>query len=142
MASRGINKHILVGNLGQDPEIRYSPNGSPVVSLSVATSECWTKNGKAQEVTDWHRVVVFGNLAINIDTKLALVKGETVYIEGKNTTRCWTDNNGVKRYITEIIVDDFNGVFLAIGRRPEQGVAAQQEQTPTLNQPMDDDIPF
>lgn len=149
MASRGINKVILVGNLGQDPEVRYTPSGKPVVSLSVATSESWTdKNEGVKESTEWHKVVVFGQLAVLLDTQLALSKGAQIYVEGKNKTRKWRDKSGVDRYTTEIVVDGFSGVLQALGRRTEADKPAQQQATATapgdngFDNSFDDDCPF
>lgn len=106
MASRGINKVILVGNLGRDPEIRYTQNGDPIANITVATSESWKdKNtGENRENTEWHRVVMFRGLA-----KVAedwLKKGQQVYIEGRLQTRKWQDQSGQDRYTTEIVAND------------------------------------
>ena len=106
MASRGINKVILVGNLGRDPEIRYTQNGDPIANITVATSESWKdKNtGENRENTEWHRVVMFRGLA-----KVAedwLKKGQQVYIEGRLQTRKWQDQSGQDRYTTEIVASD------------------------------------
>ncbi|QJC31484.1 single-stranded DNA-binding protein [Enterobacteriaceae endosymbiont of Donacia tomentosa] len=105
MASkRGINKVIIIGNLGKDPEIRYMPNGNPVVNITVATSDNWKdKNtGESKEKTEWHRVVIFGKLAEIANEYLK--KGSQVYIEGYLQTRKWQNQNGQDNYITEIIV--------------------------------------
>ena len=105
MASRGINKVILIGNLGKDPEVRYMPNGNAVANVTVATSESWKdKNtGETQERTEWHRVVFFRRLAEIVGEYLK--KGSKVYIEGKLQTRKWQDQNGQDRYTTEIVAD-------------------------------------
>jgi single-strand DNA-binding protein len=99
-----VNKVILVGNLGQDPELRYTPNGAAVTTLSVATNEVWKDNdGNKQERTEWHRVVLWRRLA-----EIAgewLKKGSKVYIEGRLQTRSWEDKDGIKRYMTEVIAD-------------------------------------
>ncbi|EJQ5249079.1 single-stranded DNA-binding protein [Salmonella enterica] len=104
MSVRGINKVILIGNLGQDPELRYMPNGGAVANLTLATSETWRdkQTGEMRENTEWHRVVVFGKLAEIAGEYLR--KGSQVYIEGQLRTRSWDDNNGVTRYVTEIVV--------------------------------------
>ncbi|QJC36336.1 single-stranded DNA-binding protein [Enterobacteriaceae endosymbiont of Donacia simplex] len=104
MASRGINKVIIIGFLGKDPEIRYMPNGNPVVNIIVATSNNWKdKNtGENKEKTEWHRIVIFGKLA-EISNEY-LKKGSQVYIEGYLQTRKWQNKNGQDNYITEIIV--------------------------------------
>ena len=105
MAGRGINKVILVGNLGNDPEVRYTPSGTAVANVSVATGESWKdKNtGERQERTEWHRVVFFSRLAEIVEQYLK--KGSKVYIEGRLQTRSW-EQEGVKRYTTEIIAND------------------------------------
>ena len=101
----GVNKVIILGNLGNDPEMRYMPNGEPVANLSIATSETWNdKNtGEKREKTEWHRVVAYRRTAEIIGQYTR--KGSKLYVEGKLQTRKWTDNNGVDRYITEIIAD-------------------------------------
>lgn len=158
MASRGINKVILVGNLGQDPEIRYMPNGGAVANLTIATSESWRDKatGENKEVTEWHRVVLFGKLAEVAGEYLR--KGSQVYIEGQLRTRKWQDNSGQDRYTTEIVVN-VGGVMQMLGGKQEvsQGNRPQQNQqqrpqqqagqsTPPANNepPMDwnDDTPF
>jgi single-strand DNA-binding protein len=120
---KGINKVILVGNLGQDPEVRYTPNGSAVTTISVATSESWKdKNtGQMNEKTEWHRVVFFGKIA-EISGEY-LRKGSQVYIEGKLQTRKWKDQSGQDRYTTEVVVDGFNGIMQMLGGRGEQNTS-------------------
>ena len=104
--ARGVNKVILVGNLGQDPEIRLTQNGSPIANLNVATSESWIdrNTGQRQERTEWHRVVVFQKLAEICQQYLR--KGAKVYLEGKLQTRKWQDKQGQDRYTTEIVAND------------------------------------
>ncbi|CAL1329427.1 single-stranded DNA-binding protein [Candidatus Providencia siddallii] len=116
MASRGINKVILIGNLGQNPEIRYTPNGIAVLNLSIATSDNWKdkQTGEKREKTEWHRVVIFGKIAEI--TNEYLKKGSQVYIEGSLQTRKWQDKNGQDRYITEIIVN-IEGTIQILGNR-------------------------
>ncbi|MCC2607712.1 single-stranded DNA-binding protein [Planctobacterium marinum] len=105
MASRGINKVIIVGNLGQNPEVKYMPNGNAVTNISVATSESWKdQQGQLQERTEWHRIVMFRKLAEIAGQYLQ--KGSQVYIEGKLQTRKWQDQNGQDRYTTEIVADN------------------------------------
>lgn len=131
MATRGINKVILVGNLGQDPEVRYTPSGSAVTSISVATSESWKdkNSGQMQEKTEWHRVVLFGKLAEIAGEYLR--KGSQVYLEGKLQTRKWQDQQGQDRYTTEIVVDGFTGVMQMLGGRGEGGnMGGGQRQAP------------
>ncbi|QCI18497.1 single-stranded DNA-binding protein [Buchnera aphidicola (Aphis nasturtii)] len=116
MASRGVNKVILIGHLGQDPEVRYMPNGNAVVNMTLATSENWKdKNtGESKEKTEWHRVVLFGKLAEIAGEYLR--KGSQVYIEGSLQTRKWQDQNGFERYTTEIIVN-IGGTMQMLGNR-------------------------
>lgn len=167
MASRGINKVILVGSLGNDPEVRYTPSGSCIANISIATSETWKdKNtGQKQEKTEWHRVSFFGKLAEIAGEYLK--KGSQVYIEGKLQTRKWQDKQGQDRYTTEVVVDSFSGVMQMLGgksevqRQPTQGVKTprqqqnqyqqqpnikpqvQQHQAPQgFDDSFDDDIPF
>jgi single-strand DNA-binding protein len=98
----GVNKVILIGHLGKDPEVRYTPSGQAVASLTLATSENWTdKNGQKQDRTEWHRIVVWGKLAELCGEYLA--KGRQVYVEGRLQTREWADKEGHKRYTTEIV---------------------------------------
>ena len=114
MAVRGINKVILVGRLGKDPEVRYIPNGGAVANLQVATSESWRdkQTGEMREQTEWHRVVLFGKLAEVAGEYLR--KGAQVYIEGQLRTRSWEDN-GITRYVTEILVKT-TGTMQMLGR--------------------------
>ena len=116
MASRGINKVILIGHLGQDPEVRYMPNGNAVVNMTLATSENWKdKNtGENKERTEWHRIVLFGKLAEIAGEYLK--KGSQVYIEGSLQTRKWQDQNGLERYTTEIVVN-IGGTMQMLGSR-------------------------
>jgi len=135
MASRGVNKVILVGNLGQDPEVRYMPNGNAVANITVATSESWKdQSGQKQERTEWHRVVMFGKLAEI--TGEYLRKGSQVYLEGKLQTRKWKDQSGQDRYSTEVVVDQGGQMQMLGGRGQGQGAPAQggyqqpQQQAP------------
>jgi len=131
MASRGINKVILVGNLGNDPEIRYMPNGGAVANITIATSESWRDKatGEQREKTEWHRVALFGKLAEVAGEYLR--KGSQVYVEGQLQTRKWQDQNGQDRYTTEVVVQGFNGVMQMLGGRAQGGApmgGAQQQQ--------------
>jgi single-strand DNA-binding protein len=113
MAAGGVNKVILIGNLGADPELRYTPSGQAVCDLRLATNESWTdKNGQKQERTEWHRVVFWGKPAEIL--KQYLAKGQKLYVEGRLQTRSWEDKEGNKRYSTEIVGNDF--MFLGGGR--------------------------
>ncbi|MEE5177121.1 single-stranded DNA-binding protein [Pseudomonas alliivorans] len=122
--ARGVNKVILVGTCGQDPEVRYLPNGNAVTNLSLATSEQWTdkQTGQKVEKTEWHRVSMFGKVAEIAGEYLR--KGSQVYIEGKLQTREW-EKDGIKRYTTEIVVD-MQGTMQLLGGRPQNN--AQQGQ--------------
>lgn len=106
MAGGGVNKAILIGNLGQDPEVRYTPSGSAVCNLSLATTESWKKRdtGERQEKTEWHRLVFFGRVAEIVGEYLH--KGSQIYVEGRLQTRKWQDQGGNDRFTTEIIVSD------------------------------------
>ncbi|EGQ7778761.1 TPA: single-stranded DNA-binding protein [Vibrio parahaemolyticus] len=131
MASRGINKVILVGNLGNDPEIRYMPNGGAVANITIATSDSWRDKatGEQREKTEWHRVVLFGKLAEVAGEYLR--KGSQVYVEGQLQTRKWQDQSGQDRYSTEVVVQGFNGVMQMLGGRAQGGAPAmggQQQQ--------------
>ena len=119
----GVNRVFIIGNLGNDPEMRYLNNGDLVANLSIATSESWSdKNtGEKRERTDWHRIVAYRRTAEIIGQYTR--KGSKLYVEGKLQTRKWTDNNGVDRYITEIIADS---VQLLDSRRDDQGGYQQQ----------------
>ncbi|WP_049061149.1 single-stranded DNA-binding protein [Klebsiella aerogenes] len=156
MSSRGVNKVIIVGRLGQDPEVRYAPSGAAFANLTVATSEQWRdkQTGEQKEQTEWHRVVISGKLAEIAGEYLR--KGSEVYLEGKLRTRKWTDHNGVDKYTTEIQVG-INGTMQMLGGKQvgnEQNMSTRnsaQPQTPAAEQkyersepPMDfdDDIPF
>jgi single-strand DNA-binding protein len=137
---RGVNKAIIVGTLGKDPEHRYMPNGNAVCNLSVATSEQWKdkQSGEKQERTDWHRVSMFGKLA-DIAAEY-LRKGSQVYLEGKIQTRKWQDKEGKDRYSTEIVADQMQ---MLGGKRGEQSAppgASDAQSAPPAD--FDDDIPF
>lgn len=147
--ARGVNKVILVGTLGQDPEVKYLTNGNAVCNLSLATSEQWKdkQTGEKKEKTEWHRVVMFGKVA-EIAGEYCR-KGSQVYIEGKLETREW-EKDGVKRYTTEIKVD-MQGTLQLLGGRPADGgnAAPRQQQSrpaPQQAEPQDDfdtdSIPF
>ncbi|WP_261816095.1 single-stranded DNA-binding protein [Vibrio gallicus] len=129
MASRGVNKVILVGALGQDPEVRFMPNGNAVANISIATSETWRdkSTGEQREKTEWHRVAIFGKTAEIAGEYLK--KGSQVYIEGQLQTRKWQDQSGQDRYTTEVVVQGFNGTMQMLGARQGQG-----GQAPVQNQ--------
>ena len=166
--ARGINKVILVGNLGRDPEMRYTPSGSAVANLAIATSESWKdkQTGEQQERTEWHRVVMFNRLGEIAGEYLK--KGSKVYIEGKLQTRKWQDKDGQDRYTTEIVgnemqmldsrgggggggmgggMDNFDqSQPSSFQQKPQSAPAAQQgsqpQQKPGAFDDFDDDIPF
>ncbi len=116
--ARGVNKVILVGNLGRDPEVRYSPNGSAVANVTLATSESWKDktSGEKQEKTEWHRIVFFGRLAEIAGEYLK--KGAQIYVEGRLQTRKWQDKDGHERYTTEIVANEMQ----MLGSRGGAGV--------------------
>ncbi len=161
--ARGVNKVILVGTLGNDPEVKYMPNGGAVTNLSIATNESWTdKNtGQKQERTEWHRIVAFRRLAEIMGEYLR--KGSQVYIEGKLQTRKWQDQSGQDRYTTEIVANEMQmlggrsgGTGDFSGSNNQQQQTAPQNQSPAPQQApaqqssapaqnfddFDDDIPF
>ena len=134
MASKGVNKVIIVGRLGQDPEVRYSPSGSCFANLSVATSEQWRdkQTGEQKELTEWHRVVISGKLAEIAGEYLR--KGSEVYLEGKLQTRKWQDQSGADRYTTEIRVGVGGTMQMLGGRQDNSGAPAGNQQS-GRNQP-------
>jgi single-strand DNA-binding protein len=158
MAGSGVNKVILVGNLGKDPEVRYTPGGQAVANFTIATNENWTdKSGQKQERTEWHRIVVWGKLAELCSEYLA--KGRQVYVEGRLQTREWTNKEGAKQYTTEVVANQV--VFLSGGERgqgrgPSRSAAGSAVGADDFGQPpppfeeapgqggakAEDDIPF
>ena len=153
----GINKVILVGNLGAKPEIKYASNGNAISNLSVATSESWTdkSTGQKQERTEWHRVSLFGKVAEIAGQYLD--KGSKVYVEGKLQTRKWQDQNGQDRYTTEVVISGFSGTLQMLDRRDDMNSRAPSQQsqaqaqsapqaapaiTPVASYEFEDDIPF
>ena len=153
----GINKVILVGNLGAKPEIKYASNGNAISNLSVATSESWTDKStwQKQERTEWHRVSLFGKVAEIAGQYLD--KGSKVYVEGKLQTRKWQDQNGQDRYTTEVVISGYSGTLQMLDRRDDMNsnTASQQSQpqaqnsnqpapaiTPVASDEFEDDIPF
>jgi len=138
---RGINKAIIIGTLGRDPEIRYTPSGSAVVNVSVATNEVWKdkRTGDPVERTEWHRIVIYGKLA-EIAAQY-LKQGSQVYFEGRIQTRKWQGNDGQDRYTTEIIAGEMQ---MLGGKRSDDNAPASPPPTPDANIPPagEDDIPF
>jgi single-strand DNA-binding protein len=159
-----VNKVILIGNLGRDPEIRTAQDGTRIANLSVATSESWRdrNSGERKERTEWHRVVIFNDRLVDIVEKY-LKKGAKVYLEGALQTRKWTDNSGQERYSTEVVLQKYRGELTMLdgGRGSEGGAtdeggagddygshgsrgtssAARSERRPPI-QELDDEIPF
>ena len=148
----GVNKVILVGNLGKDPETRRMPSGDPMVTFSIATSETWRDkaSGERKEKTEWHRIVIFNKNLAEVAEKY-LRKGSKVYIEGQLQTRKWTDQSGQERYTTEVVLSRFRGELTMLDGRggggagaeggesfPEPAPAGRSGGAPDL----DDDIPF
>ena len=124
-----VNKVILVGNLGRDPEVRFSQAGQKIVNMPVATSERWKdrQSGEQREKTEWHRVVVFDERLADICEKY-LKKGAKVYLEGRLQTRKWTGNDGVEKYTTEVVLPRFNGVMTMLdGRGGGEGGSANED---------------
>lgn len=150
MAKSGINKVILVGNLGNEPEAKAMPNGNAVSNLSIATSESWNdQTGNKQERTEWHRVVVFGKLAEICNTYLR--KGSKVYLEGSLRTRKWQAQDGTDRYSTEIVMSEMQMLdskgqsnndreYVANGREQARKAMAEPQRQPEPD--FDDDLPF
>ena len=136
MASRGVNKVILVGTLGKDPEVRYMPSGGAVANISVATSESWRgkATGEQKERAEWHRVAIFGKLAEVAGEYLR--KGSQVYLEGQLQTRKWQNQQGQDQYTTEVVLQGFNGVMQMLGGKSESGQSQspQQPHQPMQNQ--------
>jgi len=132
-----VNKVIVLGNLGKDPELRHLPNGDAVCNFSLATTESWKdKDGNKQDKTEWHNVVIFRKLAEIAGEYLK--KGRPVYIEGRLQTRKWQDKEGKDRYTTEIVADQMQ----MLGSRDEAKEVAKPTQAPTGFEDMESDIPF
>ncbi|MEX2648992.1 MAG: single-stranded DNA-binding protein [Alphaproteobacteria bacterium] len=153
-----VNKVILIGNLGRDPEVRHLNDGRPVCNLNLATSESWKdkSSGERKERTEWHRVVIFNERLCEVAQKF-LHKGSKVYIEGQLQTRKWTDPQGQERYSTEVVLQQFRGELTMLDGRPGGGGEDRAEQEsggpergggrargggPQGQDELDDDIPF
>ena len=135
MQKGSVNKVVLVGHLGGDPETRFTPSGTAVANFNIATNESWKDaNGELQDKTEWHRCVMFGKTA-ELAGEL-LKKGQLVYMEGKLQTRNWEDKGGIKRYTTEVVCD----MFTMLGRKMDTDNS--QQVTPTSNSEEEDDLPF
>lgn len=160
MAAGSVNKVILVGNLGRDPEVRSTQDGREIANFTLATSESWRdkNSGERRERTEWHRVVVFNDGLVNI-VKNYLKKGAKVYLEGSLQTRKWVDNAGAEKYTTEVVLQGFNANLTMLDTRRSEGGeygggdsggysqqressgGGQQNQSHAADQ-LDDDIPF
>jgi single-strand DNA-binding protein len=142
-----VNKVILVGNLGKDPEVRRMTSGDPVVNLSIATSESWRDkaSGERKEKTEWHRVVIFNKNLAEVAEKY-LRKGSKVYVEGQLQTRKWTDKDGAEKYSTEVVLQNFRGELTMLDGRNggEGGGSRGAGEAPASFQrdELDDEIPF
>jgi single-strand DNA-binding protein len=140
---KGVNKVIIVGNCGKDPETRYTPSGSAVTNISVATSESWKDKatGQKQEKTEWHNIVMFGKLAEIAGEYLK--KGSSAYFEGKITTEKWQDKEGKDRYTTKIVANNMQ-MLGGSGQAPKSQAAPQQQQAAPQggDDGFDDDVPF
>ena len=156
-----VNKVILVGNLGRDPEVRHTQDGKPIVNLSLATSESWRdrNTGERKEKTEWHRVVIFNENLAKVAEQY-LKKGSTVYIEGQLQTRKYTDKDGQEKYSTEVVLQNFRGELTMLGARPgggggeaagsggdDFGASSPMERpraakTQSFSRDLDDEVPF
>ena len=156
-----VNKVILVGNLGRDPEVRYSQDGNKIVNMSLATSESWTdkSSGERREKTEWHRVVIFNDRLGEVAEKY-LNKGSKVYLEGQLQTRKWTGNDGQERYTTEVVISRFRGELTMLdsrsnmsqdntisGQEPDHIASNSTSEdgsgsVGTVGDQLDDEIPF
>ena len=143
MSSRGVNKVILIGNLGNDPEVRFPPSGAAIANLSIATSESWKdrNTGETQEKTEWHRVVSFSK-GINAFVESYVKKGSKVYVEGKLQTRKWTDKSGVEKYTTEIVIPAYNGDLQLADKKSGESFSPPEKKTQEITPDLDDEIPF
>ena len=139
MQKNSLNKVILIGNLGQDPEARFTPQGTAVCNLSIATNESWKdQNGEMQDRTEWHRVVMYGRMAETATEYMK--KGQMVYVEGRLNTREWEDQNQIKRRTTEIRCDNFT----MLGKRSDSSspTLATPDSSMKPDSGVDDDLPF
>ena len=141
MQKNSLNKVILIGNLGQDPEARFTPQGTAVTNLSVATNESWKdQSGETQDRTEWHRVVMYGRMAETASEYMK--KGQMVYVEGRLHTREWEDKNQIKRRTTEISCDNFTMLGKRVDNTGTDRVAPDATPNPKSDSESDDDLPF
>jgi single-strand DNA-binding protein len=144
-----VNKVILIGNLGADPEVRHTQDGRPIVNLRLATSESWRDkaSGERKEKTEWHRVVIFNKNLADVAEKY-LRKGSKVYVEGQLQTRKWTDKDGAEKYSTEVVLQNFRGELTMLDGRGGEGGGggggrgAGEAPASFQRDEMDDEIPF
>jgi single-strand DNA-binding protein len=145
-----VNKVILLGNVGKDPEVRHTQDGKAIVNLSIATSESWRdkSSGERKEKTEWHRVVIFNEGLAKV-AEAYLKKGSSVYIEGQLQTRKWTDKDGVEKFSTEVVLQQFGGALVLLGGK--DGTAARPDPAAEFrgavkqafpNADLDDSVPF
>jgi single-strand DNA-binding protein len=144
--SGSVNKVILVGNLGRDPEIRRTSSGDKIANLNVATSETWTKDGERKEKTEWHRVAIFDDRLADVAEKY-LKKGSKVYLEGQLQTRKWQGTDGTDKYSTEVVLSKFRGALVMLDGRTGGGESepAGEKYGPGSSSggaDLDDEIPF
>lgn len=137
-----INKVILIGNLGADPDVRATQDGREIASLTLATSEQWKdkSTGERKEKTEWHKVVIFSEGLVNLCKKYTN-KGDKIYVEGKLQTRKWEDKQGVERYTTEIVLQGFDATMKILSSKGEGNRNPPQDKAPA-NDLLDDEIPF
>ena len=137
-----LNKVTLIGNLGRDPEIRFMPDGSRVATFSLATTDSWKDRttGERKDKTEWHRVVVFNEKLAEVVEKY-IHKGTKLYIEGQLQTRKWTDQAGVEKYTTEVVLGKFKGDIVMLDSKRSDSVDGMSGELPS-DIPVDDDIPF
>jgi single-strand DNA-binding protein len=140
-----VNKVILIGNVGKDPEIRSTQDGREIANLSLATSESWKDKGTGErkEKTEWHRVVVFNDGLVGV-VKNYVKKGHKLYLEGTLQTRKWTDKDGVEKYSTEVVLQGFNGTLVMLTGKESQSEHNEAKANAYQPQPaaLDDEIPF
>lgn len=149
-----INKVMLMGNLGRDPEVRYGADGAKIVNMTIATSESWRdkQTGERKDKTEWHRVVIFNDKLGDIAERY-LKKGSKVFVEGQLQTRKWTDNNGIEKYTTEVVLPRYRGEMTLLDSRnsggsdeyvsgPSDEMGALSSSPSTSSSDFDDDIPF
>ena len=144
-----VNKVILIGNLGRDPEVRHAQDGTKIVSLNLATSELWKDktSGERKEKTEWHRVVIFNDRVADVAERY-LKKGSKIYIEGALQTRKWTDKDGAEKYSTEVVIGKFRGELTLLdgrGEAPAGGASAGASGADagwSASADLDDEIPF